>query len=737
VPARFRWDAFVLDLDAYRLERGGLPVSLEPKAFDLLALMVQRPGHLFSKQEIFDAVWPGTAVTDHALTRVVAQIRRALGDEAREARYLETVPTKGYRWICRVESIDAAAVPPEPVTPPPDQPALVTGARSLSVAATVATALVIGGALLTWAWSSSRAAATVEPARGPATPASEHDVEWPTQLTTHAGLDMHPALSPHGDAVAFVSDRSGAFEIHVRVLDGSATESPLTSDQGQNVQPAWSPDGKFLAYHSYRRGGIWIVPARGGTPRQIVEEGSSPAWSPDGTSIAYQSDEHADASPTGFGAQAGSTIRLVDVASLRQTALTESGSPWGGHASPAWSPDGRFITFSVFEGRPGGLWVLDRRSGAVSLLRRADKLYESVFSRDGSTIYAAGGDAFIVRLPFDAATGSAGEAHMIPVPGVPGVRDLSLSHDGSTLAFAGLDLDSQIWVQPVAPGGTPTGRARALTSGTSRRNSLPVVSPGGTHVAYMSSRRGQPPNVWVMNIDGTGAQQLTPDSTAEYWPEWLPDGRRVAFLSRRGEQEGLWSVDITTRMETLLFDMAALPRSQLGPIAEGGLAELRFSPSMSSVALAVFVPPAGRRALFVTAFEPVAFRAVGQQAYSPGYPAWSPDERAIAVEIKDGSSTHAGIVDVETGSVRQVTRERGQTWVRSWSADGRAIAAAVLREGVWSLRAIDAANGRETVLTPPERPGVYVRYPDWSRRGDTVVFERAEMTGNIWQLRIR
>jgi hypothetical protein len=43
-------------------------------------------------------VWPDTAVTDHALTRIIAQIRRALGDEAREARYLETVPTRGYRW---------------------------------------------------------------------------------------------------------------------------------------------------------------------------------------------------------------------------------------------------------------------------------------------------------------------------------------------------------------------------------------------------------------------------------------------------------------------------------------------------------------------------------------------------------------------------------------------------------------------------------------------------------------
>jgi Tol biopolymer transport system component len=94
-------------------------------------------------------------------------------------------------------------------------------------------------------------------------------------------------------------------------------------------------------------------------------------------------------------------------------------------------------------------------------------------------------------------------------------------------------------------------------------------------------------------------------------------------------------------------------------------------------------------------------------------------------------------VDVETGALEALTSERGQTWVRSWSPDGRKIAAAVLRDGLWSLRWIDAATGQHGTITPPQLPRVYVRYPDWSRRGDLVVFERAEMAGNIWQLELR
>ncbi len=426
VSARYLWDDFVLDLDAFRLERGGVPLPLEPKALSLLSLMVRRPNHLFTKQEIFDAVWPGTAVTDHALTRVIAQIRRALGEEAREARYLETVPTRGYRWIRPVEeAVPQGSVPEMPAPPLASRRGLPSFlAASLAVMAAVLGMLV---------WERNGAA-------GGERAGSEHRVDWPVQITKHGGLDFHPALSPQGDAVAFVSDRSGSFEIYVRSLDDTATETPLTSDGGQNVQPAWSPDGRFLAYHAYRRGGIWIVPSRGGTPKQIVAEGSKPAWSRDGARIAYQSDEHTDAAPRGFAAQNGSTIWMVDADGANAAELTHSGAPGGGHAAPAWSRDGRYLCFSVFDaGNEDGVWLLDRTTGATSLLHEGGDLFESVFSPDGSTIYIAGGDAFIMRLAFDAATGKvSGRREVIPVPGVPGVRGLSISPDGSRLAFAGL-----------------------------------------------------------------------------------------------------------------------------------------------------------------------------------------------------------------------------------------------------------------------------------------------------------
>ena len=103
----------------------------------------------------------------------------------------------------------------------------------------------------------------------------------------------------------------------------------------------------------------------------------------------------------------------------------------------------------------------------------------------------------------------------------------------------------------------------------------------------------------------------------------------------------------------------------------------------------------------------------------------------------DAGSTQAGVLDLQTGTVKQLTQGRGQTWVRSWSPDGRKIAAAAQRDGVWSLRWIDADTGQESLFAPPSPPRVYVRYPEWSAQGDRLLFERGEIRGNIWTIAIQ
>lgn len=753
--ARYEWDDFRLDLDAFRLERRGEMLAVEPKALDLLALLVAEPGHLFTKQEIFDSVWPGTAVTDHALTRVVAQLRRVLGDDSREPRYIETVPTRGYRWlrpVSLVQATGASSPTSAPRAPGPGQsPAHAQDGGDSRASAKgipqglpgpgrwrawpvgLATVLVVLFAAGLWTSGTDSSAPGAEAGTAPP-PAARRDLAWPVQVTTHDGLDLHPALSPRGDALAFASDRSGSIEIYVRPLADAALDRMLTSDGGHNLQPAWSPDGTQLAYHSSVNGGIWVVPAHGGVPRQIAVEGANPAWSPDGRLIAFQSDEHADVTPSAFGAQNGSTLWMVGADGTNLRPLTRVGHPIGGHAAPAWSPDGHHVAFTVADGgRNNGVWVVSLRTGDVTALVNRRGLYEVAFAPDGSALYAAGGEALIHRLPLDPKDGRlAGPIETIPIPGVPGVRGLSVSADGRRLAFGGLGLNSQIWSQPIRADGSPSGAARAVTTDTSRRNSAAVVSPDGRRIAYMSTRRGEPPNVWVMDIDGANRVQVTSNETSDGKPAWFPDSRRLAYLTNRGnESYGLWSVDVTTRREEPFVELGASARTGLTGATPH---EFELSPSMAGAVVAVASPPEGRRTLFVSPVDAFAPRRLTDPAYWIGYPAWSPDERQIAAELKDGSSTHLVVVDARTGEHRQITRERGQTWVRSWSPDGKNVAVAALRNGTWSLRWVEVATGRQGTITPPVPPHVYLRYPEWSPRNDVVVFERGELRGNIWTL---
>ena len=92
---------------------------------------------------------------------------------------------------------------------------------------------------------------------------------------------------------------------------------------------------------------------------------------------------------------------------------------------------------------------------------------------------------------------------------------------------------------------------------------------------------------------------------------------------------------------------------------------------------------------------------------------------------------------LQTGALRRLTNERGQTWVRSWSPDGKKIAAAVFRDGRWDLRWIDASSGATgSYRRAFRRRTSTCRYPEWSPRGDAVVYERGELRGNVWMLRL-
>jgi TolB-like protein/DNA-binding winged helix-turn-helix (wHTH) protein/Tfp pilus assembly protein PilF len=147
---------FELDLGAWRLSRDGQPLPVEPKGLALLAVLIERRGDVVTKSEILDELWKDTAVTDNAMVRVVAHVRAVLGEDSREPTYIETVHTRGYRFIAPVTHRTVAADGPltSPATPADDDPERAGGHESrqprprvpLRVLAGVAVSLILGAA---------------------------------------------------------------------------------------------------------------------------------------------------------------------------------------------------------------------------------------------------------------------------------------------------------------------------------------------------------------------------------------------------------------------------------------------------------------------------------------------------------------------------------------------------------------------------------------------------------------
>jgi len=153
VAIRYRFDDVQIEIQSFRLLKAGNAVQVEPKALNLLIFLVENRGRLVERRELIDAVWGDAFVTDHVLNYSIGQLRKGLSDDAKKPRYIETVPTLGYRFIANVEvegQLEAPAPEPPrtvevaPTSSPSTQQSVRWGA--------VATAIVLGIGLASGAW---------------------------------------------------------------------------------------------------------------------------------------------------------------------------------------------------------------------------------------------------------------------------------------------------------------------------------------------------------------------------------------------------------------------------------------------------------------------------------------------------------------------------------------------------------------------------------------------------------
>jgi len=692
-----------VDLERVAVTRNGVAVELEPKVFDVLRHLLEHADRLVTKEELLDAVWGETFVTPNVLTRAIAQLRRALGDDAREARCIGTVARRGYRFIAELTVTSGAAPPDISRQPPMPLNRPQTRSHLIVFAAVALFAVAAGGAAFNLHRSSRRTSAPFVPA--------------PSLLVTHGGTNTTPALSPDGRAAAFVSDRSGRMEIYVVGTAPGSEEVAITTDGGQNMQPDWSPDGRWIAFHSRRRGGIWIVPSNGGAPQQVVVRGSNAAWSPDSEHLVYTPDEGGTA-----GQQVLWTVRR-DGTGGRQ--LTRLGQPAGGHNHPAWSRNGRFIAFVVSNGVVNNaIWIVDAGGGTPRLLTSAGTANHPQFAPDDAAVYwtgkAASSNGRLFRIGFDAATGTGVGEPIAVMPFENGTLEgLSIARNGSA-AFGVGTADANLWTIDLARDGRVSAPARLTDEAV--RSGRPDYSRDG-RIAFLQFGAGSPLSVWAMDEDGSHRMPLLPQLPAGD-PSWSGDGKRVLVLRRSEETgTGVWWVDPASRRAT---------RTE---VSGSDIRSPRLSPDSQSIAFHA-IDANGAMNVWTQRLDGGPRRRVTDDREAISYPVWSPDGQSLALEVKRGERTQIGVVSSAGGPIELLTAATGQSWPHSWSPDGERILYAAERDAVWNIWEVSRRTRAARQLTHFSSSSGYVRYPAWSPSGSRIVFERETYKATIWTVRL-
>ena len=552
---RARFGPFEVDLHTHELWKFGTRVKLVGQPFEILAVLMRKPGELVTREQLRARLWSADTFVDfnHGLNAAVNKLREALSDSAENPRYIETLPRRGYRFIAKVEWLEARATPPIATVAAPEvaaseseptrdmyQPRPFASAVRSRDGHAFSRYLTGAGVMVMVLLGTLLLLKIVTASGSPSRPV----IEQTRSLLSIADTEA-PAFSPDGNSVAFYRQRTAAGDAGIYVSAVGSNRLVELTNQEQDCCPIWSPDGRWIAFSRVRdrEQAIYLVPSDGGEEEKLnggkavaVPGAAFQRTSPDSMERRLDTGDvvprrgEIDWSPDGkfivFSGLSGLYLARVDNGSAhRITQQPPMSEDWG----PRFSPDGQTIVFvrdhevglaneicsvSVAGGEcahifsePGKIssppqWSYDERSVIFSSNRRGHPaLWRVTLDRPGSAveISEAGSPAW----------------------------DPAVSRRGYRLAYERLLRSLSIWQMNLSAGADKHPHLTVSSTSDTDQGPGPQFSPDGQKLAYMSDRSGTM-EIWVSNRDGSNPFQLSAVGGAGT-PRWSPDSQAVVF----------------------------------------------------------------------------------------------------------------------------------------------------------------------------------------------------------------
>lgn len=516
-----RFDAFEVDVEERELRRYGLKVKLQEQPFQVLLLLLARPGAVLAREDLRKALWPdGTFVDfEHGLNTAVKKLRDALGDSAEVPRFVETVARRGYRFVGKLEA--PAGTP----TALPERGRQLATSKNAVILGLTLCALGLSFLVLTYSRRSGAAPPTLTPA------------------VADAGEKDSPSLSPDGQHIAFAWNGGTGphFHLYVKII-GAEEPIQLTKQASIDFNPVWSPDGRYIAFCRILKGGtgIYIIPALGGVERRVRETHWQEqefyqvfwhfgrlSWSPDGKLLAYSDRTDIDEP---------AAIFLLTLDSLEAHRLSSPRGPMGDY-NPAFSPDGRTLAFNRSSQGVTSIYTLPVAGGEEQhLISGVQYGWGLAWMPDGRDIVFAKAGWLANAGWLWKVSRDGGEPERLQF----GQEGVEPSIRGNRLAYVRQAANINIWRRELHSLVSAGPSAKFIDS--TRMESGPQFSPDGRKIAFESTRTGAY-EIWMCRSDGSGLIQLTHFNSATGTPRWAPDGQQIAFDSSTSGNADIFVVD--------------------------------------------------------------------------------------------------------------------------------------------------------------------------------------------------
>src|SRR5437773_1079064 len=562
-----RFETFEVDLRTGELRKAGVHLKLAGQPFQVLAILLEQPGEVVTREELQKRLWPDTFVDfDHNLNTAINKIREALGDSAERRRFVETLPRRGYRFMAPMED------PKPPIGL--EQEASGNGRRAWSPRSWALRGSILFAAVVLLAGAvfflhERRHAPRVIVQRAL------------TRLSFEDGLQSGVTWSPDSRFIAYSSDRGGKSDIWVRQISGGDPVQ-ITKGRGHNWQPNWSSDGKYIAYRSEQGdGGLFVVPALGGEglQKRVATFGFHPSWSPDASRILFRTTQFLGVNKFYVTGLDGNQPREV------LTDFTRPDKPLAAEA--AWHPDGRISVSLDGTGAVPAFWTVpvtggvavqpevppwvERQLEGVPLEGIVEWTSEFTFAwaPSGRAVYfplTLRGAVNLWKMTLDPETFRATAIERVTTGPGPDA-ELAVAPDGKKLAFTGQSQHIQAWLFPFdASRGTLTGPGQPVTpTGMSAwRQSLLADasdtglfdwSPDGQSLLVTQvNKETNLGEIWLQpiaaapNAQAAGRKIVSDPAYDLSQPHFSRDGRWIVFQALR---------NLPTKLESSLYVTSA------------------------------------------------------------------------------------------------------------------------------------------------------------------------------------